>query len=259
MIVKAIQYTFVGAALLAGLACQGATENQQVTENAGPETAPAPAHAEAPTLSDNTATGVVVETFDAATYTYVRVDTGDEEIWAAASQFKVAVGDRVTVPLEMPMQDFHSSSLDRDFSLIYFTSAVFPADQTSGGSGSSMAQSHGSHAPPAVKPSTMANAAPGGLTISELWQRREELSGTTVVVRGTVVKYNAGILDRNWLHIQDGSGDPQSGTHDLTVTTNSTAQVDQVVVATGTVTLNQDFGSGYAYDLMLSDAKVAAQ
>ena len=70
------------------------------------------------------ASGTVVETMDAANYTYVRVKTASGEIWAATGQFKVAVGDKVSVPLEMPMENFHSNSLKRDFKTIYFASHI---------------------------------------------------------------------------------------------------------------------------------------
>jgi hypothetical protein len=96
----------------------------------------------------------------------------------------------------------------------------------------------------------------GGMTIAELWQRRSEMEGQTVSIRGTVVKYNGGILGRNWLHIQDGSGDAAAGDHDLTVTSNAAAEVGQVLTISGVVTLNQDFGSGYAYELMLTEASL---
>ena len=62
---------------------------------------------------------------DAAGYTYVKVKTRNGEIWAAASQFKVKTGDKVIVPIEMPMENFHSNTLKRTFPVIYFTSKVF--------------------------------------------------------------------------------------------------------------------------------------
>lgn len=68
------------------------------------------------------ASGTVVETMDASNYTYVRVTTPSGEIWAAATQTKIAVGDKVIVPLTMPMQNFHSATLNRTFPTIYFTS-----------------------------------------------------------------------------------------------------------------------------------------
>ena len=61
---------------------------------------------------------------DAANYTYVRLDTGKEQVWIAASQFSVKVGERLSVVPEMPMENFHSKALNRDFPLIYFVSSV---------------------------------------------------------------------------------------------------------------------------------------
>jgi hypothetical protein len=77
-----------------------------------------------------------------------------------------------------------------------------------------------------------------------------------VTVRGTVVKFNGGILDRNWLHLQDGSGKAADGTNDITVTTDAVAKVGDVVTVTGTVVLDKDFSAGYAYPLMLEKAKI---
>lgn len=76
-------------------------------------------------------TGTVVETMDAATYTYVRVKTSSGDIWAATGQFKVAVGDKVSVPLEMPMENFQSNTLKRTFPVIYFASHIDRLDRQS--------------------------------------------------------------------------------------------------------------------------------
>jgi hypothetical protein len=57
-----------------------------------------------------TIVGPVLETMDAASYTYVRVQSDTGDVWAAAPQFPVKVGDRVVVALEMPMKNFHSQS-----------------------------------------------------------------------------------------------------------------------------------------------------
>lgn len=76
--------------------------------------------------------GTVLETMDASNYTYVRVKTDKEVIWAAASQFKVKVGDKVTVPADMPMKDFNSPSLKRTFPTIYFTSHIYKEGEVPG-------------------------------------------------------------------------------------------------------------------------------
>ena len=207
--------------------------------------------------------GSVVEMMNAAGYTYVRVDLGDGEVWVASTRFLVEVGDRVTFPLETPMRDFHSESLDRDFSLVYFVSYVVPegeAPQTMAPSATNMPPGHPSldaaNADPESAEVTKVEAPSGGMTIADLWTNRADLAGTQVKVRGRVVKYNAAILGRNWFHVQDGSGATGQGNNDLTVTTEAVVAVDDIVTATGTVAVDRDFGAGYTYSLMLEDATV---
>lgn len=92
---------------------------------AAPAAAPQPAMPMmAPTAAGATASGTVVETMDASSYTYVRVKTATGDLWAAATQFKVKVGDKVVVPLNMPMQNFRSGTLNRTFPLVYFASRI---------------------------------------------------------------------------------------------------------------------------------------
>ena len=93
-----------------------------VAQATAPEMAGMPAMPAAPAPA--MASGTVVETMDAANYTYVRVKTASGDIWAATGQFKVAVGDKVSLSLEMPMEKFHSNSLNRTFPTIYFTSHI---------------------------------------------------------------------------------------------------------------------------------------
>jgi hypothetical protein len=61
-------------------------------------------------------------------------------------------------------------------------------------------------------------------------------------------------MGKNWVHIQDGSKD---GDHfDLTITTLEKVAVDDVVTFEGTIAVNKDFGYGYAYELIMEDAKL---
>jgi hypothetical protein len=215
-----------------------------------------------------TVTGTVVEAMNASSYTYVRVDTGSGEIWAAASQFDVAVGDRVVVPLETPMENFHSPSLNRDFPIIYFSSSITREGEPGAAAGQggrprlmSSRESADAPAPGGSHDGPVQPIAPpqGGLSIATVWADRASLAGKQVTVSGKVVKFTAGVLGRNWLHVQDGSGAAGDGTHDLTVTTTGEAKVGDVVVATGTVAVDEDFGSGYSYKVMVKDARLSAR
>jgi hypothetical protein len=213
-----------------------------------------------------TATGTVLETFDAATYTYVRVKSASADFWAATGTFKVAVGDRVVVPLEMPMENFHSQTLNRDFPLIYFTSrigregdpapempAMASAHAPTGGAAAGAATMPAASAPQVTEP---IRPAPGGTTVANVWANRKSLAGTTVILRGKVVKFNGGIMGRNWIHLQDGTGVAADGTNDLLVTSDAAAKVGDVITVTGTVAIDKDFTAGYAYAVLIEGAKI---
>jgi hypothetical protein len=91
-------------------------------------------------------------------------------------------------------------------------------------------------------------------TIAEVYAQKAALKEKPVAVRGKVVKFNEGIMGRNWVHLRDGTG--KQGTNDLTVTTNDKASVGDVVTAKGTVRTDKDFGAGYAYPVIVEDASV---
>ena len=85
------------------------------------------------------------------------------------------------------------------------------------------------------------------------------LANQKVSVRGKVVKTNAGIMNKDWLHIRDGSG--ADGTNDLTVTTtvNPLPKIGDTVVISGTVVVDKDFGMGYQYPVLIEDAAVTIE
>src|SRR5450631_1098677 len=68
--------------------------------------------------------GKVIESTNTAGYTYVLVDTGSQKLWAATTEFSVNVGDAVTVAAGVPMTNYHSKTLNRDFDVVYFTGSI---------------------------------------------------------------------------------------------------------------------------------------
>lgn len=92
-------------------------------------------------------------------------------------------------------------------------------------------------------------------TVASLYKERAQLQGKQVQVRGKVVKVNNNIMQRNFLHVQDGTG--SEGSNDLTVTTAQSANVGDEVVVTGTVAVDKDFGAGYVYPLLLEQASIS--
>lgn len=92
-------------------------------------------------------------------------------------------------------------------------------------------------------------------TVAALHKDKAALSGKEVRLQGKVVKVNNGIMGRNFVHVQDGSGDQE--TNDMTVTTKQTANVGDKVMVTGRLIVNRDFGAGYAYPVLVEEASLA--
>lgn len=196
---------------------------------------------------------------DSGGYTYARLSAaGKDDTWVAAPQFDAKVGETVSVSLDMPMAGFESKTLKRTFPMLYFVSEVARNGKPLTGAGGaapsapSMASSHGGGAG-APKVEKMDPPA-GGLSVADVFAKKATLGGKPVVVRGTVVKFNGGIMDRNWIHLQDGSGSAEAKTNDLTITTDAEVKVGDVVTMSGVVGLERDFGAGYAYDVILEKA-----
>ena len=157
-------------------------------------------------------TGKLLERIAASPYSYLRIQTAQGEVWAAVPETKVEKGAEVTVTGAMIMRDFESKTLKRTFAQIYFGTLA-----GSGPAAAPPADPHASAGQPAaavevgkVEKASGADAR----TVAEVWAQKSGLKGKTVTVRGKVVKYNAGIMGKNWLHLQDGSGDAKAGTND---------------------------------------------
>ena len=224
-----------------------------VAGGAAPAPAPAPAATAAAPAGDELS-GVVVETMDAGGYTYAQLDRAGTKLWVAGPETKLAVGSQLGKMTGTLMTGFRSETLKRTFDQIYFigtfavTAGAIPNPHTAAPA-----------AAPAVAepPVEKVALAKGGKTVADVIANKATLAKTPVVVRGKVVKLNNGILGRNWIHLRDGSG--AAGTNDLLVTTSAEVKVGDVVVARGTVAIDQDFGAGYKYAVLVENATLASE
>jgi ribosomal protein S17 len=208
--------------------------------------------------------GKVVETMNAATYTYVLLDTGTKKVWAAAPQFAVKVGDTVSVADGMPMMNYQSKTLNRTFDVVYFSGNVSVNGAPMSPAAAPSADLPKGHPPtdavakaPATPDLSGIKRAANGQTVAEIYDGKARLADKSVAVRGRVVKFNAMIMGKNWLHVRDGSG--AEGTNDLTVTTATKVKVGDLVLVTGVLKTDRDFGGGYKYSLIVEDATVVVE
>lgn len=243
-------------ALLA-ISLLGCSNEQQSVDNASTSTVdveqpvavetPSSPHDSSPTAAASTGlSGAVLETMDSGGYTYVLLDVNGDSVWVAGPQATVAVGDVVAVEGPMAMPNFHSSTLNRDFEMIYFAAGI------SGG------KPKVAKAPsPLVEGSPTVEKAEGGMTVAEIFSKSADFNGKEVVLRAKVVKYTPDIMGKNWLHVQDGSG--AEGTNDLTITTAQAAAMGDTVLIRGTLATDKDFGYGYLYDVIVEEAQLTIE
>ena len=233
----------IGAALTLSGVAYGAAEKS----TAKPAQQKAPA--EASQLS-----GKVVETMDSGGYTYVLLEKKGKKTWVAVPVTAVKVGQEMAFDMGVEMKNFTSKTLGKTFDSIYFCN------------GPAGASHQGEMTAAAPKKTTAAPAAPGekisvkkaegknAYTVAEVYAKRESLHEKPAVIRGKVVKVASGIMGKNWIHLQDGTGDATKGTNDLVATSSETATVGDVVTAKGTVYKDKDFGSGYKYAVIMEQA-----
>ena len=199
--------------------------------------------------------GKVTESIDSAGYTYAEVDTGKEKVWAAAPTTQLKIGDMISFSSGMPMENYHSTSLDRDFPVIYFAGNFNTDSITDKETPTSEAQAtaapHAQIKQAVSKPVKEIKKVEDGNTIAEVYADKANLSGKTIRVRGQVTKFTPEIMGKNWIHIADNST-----LDDLTVTIDKKVAVDDIVVVEGELLLDKDYGYGYVYPVILEDAKI---
>ncbi len=225
---------------------------------AAPVSAPAhPPAAGGPAASSPAApasiAGIVAETLEAGGYTYIKVRANGQETWAAVLKAKVQEGQSVTISVDMALDAFESPTLGRRFDHILFGKIV---QEDRAGSGPP-APHHPAAAPADLGAIRVARAGGAeGHTVAEVHAQRAELTGKNVAVRGRVVKFLPGIMEKNWLHLRDGTGSADGKDNDLTVTTIDVARVGDEVLVKGKVQKDKDLGAGYQYAVIVEGATV---
>ncbi len=194
----------------------------------------------------------IVDFMDVANYTYLQVSENGNEYWIAAPQTKVEKGETIYYSQGMEMKNFHSETLNRTFPSIFFVQSISSSPQSSTQT-QSLSSAH-QQVSTSEKEQISIDPLKDGKTIAQVYSQMKELSGKIIKIKGKVVKYNPSIMDRNWIHIQDGT--ESGGNFDLLVTSKNETSLGEVIVVEGRVALNKDFGAGYAYSVMLEDAKI---
>lgn len=248
--------------LILSLTCLAALSASAVL--AMPDKAAKPAAANAAQPAE-VLSGKVVETMNSGGYTYVNLQKKNgEKIWVAAPETSVKTGSQVSFKGGMEMVNFESKSLKRKFDKIIFAdglasgAATAPAAKGAKGEAPKDAAgspgSKGAATEKDTKISVPKATGPNATTVQGAFANSAKLNKKKVVIRGKVVKVSARIMDRNWVHIQDGTGSQAKGNHNLVCTSKEMVNVGDIVTVSGILAKDRDFGGGYKYSAIVEDA-----
>lgn len=175
------------AALLAG--CQH--RDTDVRASQPQPAAEAKTAAPAEPIESGSISGTVLETMDASTYTYAKLDRNGTQIWVAGPHTQLAVGTKLDKLEGQLMADFYSKTLDRTFPQIYFVTSLGGAPSADPHAGMPAAPKKAPSAPSlsgnAVSGTVLETMEAGGYTYAQIDQ-----NGTKVWVAGPTTKLAVG-------------------------------------------------------------------
>ncbi|MCF6147798.1 MAG: DNA-binding protein [Candidatus Kuenenia sp.] len=198
--------------------------------------------------------GKIVETMNSGGYTYLYIDDYGKKTWVAIPETTVSVGQEIVLQPGFEMTNFESKTLNRTFDKIIFSNG--PATPGQDAPAYNMKGSKGVSVSPDEKIHVEKAEGSGAYTIEELYENSKKLNKEKILVKGKVVKVSVGIMGKNWLHLQDGSGSKDKNNFDLVVTTKDQPSVGDIVTVNGVLYKDKDFGSGYKYDVIVEEATV---
>ena len=188
--------------------------------------------------------GTVVDTLDGGGYTYLQVDDTKKKYWVAVEGIKIEKGTEVRFTEELRAKNFESKALGRTFDEIVFASNLQHRTNVPEKGNLALINEQVKESPYKQKDT---------LSVKEAWEKRASLKDKTIAIRGKVVKASPNIMGLNWVHIQDGTGEG-SEVGRVVFTSSELPKVGDIVIASGVVRVDKDFGSGYSYKIIVENA-----
>jgi len=190
---------------------------------------------------------IALESITKGSYTYVKLKENDKEYWAAISARPIETGKSYYYKDAFEMANFESKSLNKVFESIWFINDFYSENpqkdlSNSQNSAQNKVEKHTEQKEEEIQ------------SLAQVFKNKSQLENKWILVKGKVEKINPHIMNKNWIHIQDGTS--YNNYSDLTITTTEDIdfELGDTIVFQGKLTLNKDFGAGYLYDFILEDA-----
>lgn len=189
--------------------------------------------------------GVVLEVLNGGGYTYLQIeDVSKNKHWVAVTGVPIEKGTEVRLTEEMRTEKFESKSLNRTFDKIIFASNLQYRTKVPESGNLAIINEIVKVSPYKQKDT---------LSVKEAIEKRATLKDKTIAIRGKVVKASANIMERNFVHIQDGTSDGNEVGR-VVFTSKELPKVGEIVTARGVVSVDKNFGSGYVYKIIVENA-----
>lgn len=189
--------------------------------------------------------GVVVDTLDGGGYTYLQIEDAKKKYWIAVEGLKIDKGTEVRFTEELRAKNFESKSLNRVFDEIVFASNLQYRTSVPESANIALVTELVKVSPYQQKDT---------ISVAQAWKERVKLNGKNISIRGKVVKVSKNIMEKNWIHIQDGTGEGAEVGRIVFTSKDDTINVGDVVTAQGVVSADKNFGSGYVYKIIVENA-----
>jgi hypothetical protein len=211
---------------------------------------------------------IVKDVKQVSEYTYLLVNKDSlgvllqDTLWIALPKMEASAGDTFYYTGGFFMYDLKSRDLNRTFKKVLFLQKISKTaiaeekvTMPDNPHATATADTNKYAKPATVKISITIEPVKGGITIADLFGNKAIYSGDTVKIKGKVTKFSSGIMDKNWIHLQDGT--EYKGKYDLTITTNDEVTTGDIITIEGKISLEKNFGFGYSYEVIMEDAKIA--
>ncbi len=201
-------------------------------------------------INDDVHLVMVNEIMNDDAYSFLNVTEGDQTYWIGTKETNIKAGEMYFYSGGEWKSGMQSAENKRTFDRILLVASFVRADHGQAGV-------HGQSSPPTTNEIEKLNKNVSGqkgemVAIADLVDQPEKYAGKKIIISGKCTKVNYEIMNRNWVHIKDGTRDD----FDLVVTTTDTVREGDEVTLEGVVSINKDFGAGYSYELIIEEARV---
>ncbi|CAE10070.1 hypothetical protein [Wolinella succinogenes] len=188
--------------------------------------------------------GIITQVLHGGGYAYLEIDKKGTKHWVAITDMPINPGLEVRFIEELVAENFTSQALQRKFDRLIFTSSLEYRTPIPESDHLAFIKERVDRSPYQTKET---------LSVYEVVKNRQNYKDKSVQVRGKIVKISSNILGRDWVHIQDGTGEKEVARIVFTGEASG-LKVGEIVTAKGKASLDKDFGSGYIYPIILEES-----